>query len=303
MMLLRIDQIVLFLISILSDLLLESHHLPLTISPMTLTTIDSALYLPNADLIRRAETTLVAFTTSTKKGMWHALDKSVMLGEIRARIHDPRQVNQGGQPFCGPVSVLFELVRRNPARYVEICQSLFEQGYLQGTTQRIQASDRLRQSTQGNLRMPQVDWMVLATLREAEVTIFAVEPNAPTIIRNLTGMTKSWELIGWVKELLGYRNVKYNHAFLFSDLPVMRETDAVLKAGGVAFALITAEGLLNDRFAAFPVPNHWISLLGGVNNDGNRVTCDLYTWSKLYNLNIGTRSFKRYFWVSVTAIS
>jgi hypothetical protein len=33
------------------------------------------------------------------------------------------------------------------------------------------------------------------------------------------------------------------------------------------------------------------------------VTCDLYTWSKLYNLNVGTRSFKRYFWVSVTAIS
>jgi hypothetical protein len=269
---------------------------------MTLTLLSSQLYLPSADLVRAADASIDAFATSSKKSLWPALNKDVLIGEMRARIRDPFQVNQGGQPFCGPAAVLFELVRRNPPRYVEICQSLFENGYLPGTTQRIQSSTRLRQATQGNLHMPDVDWMVLATLREAEITIFPVEPNAPLIIRNLTGMTKSWELIGWVKELLGYRNVKYNHAFLFSDLPAMQETDAVLKAGGVAFSLITAEGLLNDRYLSFPLPNHWIALLGGVNNDGSRVSCDLYTWSKKYNLNTGVRTFKRYFWVSVTAM-
>jgi hypothetical protein len=269
---------------------------------MTLTPLSSELYLPQVDLMRDAEMAIDAFATSSAKSLWPGLSKDALIKDLRIRVRNPFSVNQGGQPFCGPAAVLVELIRRNPKRYVEICRSLFEQGYLQGTTQRIPAPPRLRQSTQGNLRMPPVDWMVLATLRESEVTLFPVEPNAPLLIRNLTGMTKSWELIGWVKELLGYRNIKYNHAFLVSDLAAIRETDSVLRAGGAAFALITAEGLLNDRFLPFPVPNHWITLLGGVKHDGSRVNCDLYTWSKTYNVNTGFRTFKRYFWVSVTAM-
>jgi hypothetical protein len=269
---------------------------------MTLTLLTAQSYLPSTEQIRDAEMALDAFATSAKKSVWPSLNKEGVMGEVRARVRNPFLVNQGGQPFCGPAAVLVELVRRQPRRYVEMCQSLFEQGYVQGTTQRITAPARLRQVSRGDLRMPQVDWMILATLRESETTLFPVQPNAPTLIRNLTGMTKSWELIGWVKELLGYQKVKYNHAFLVSDLAAMRETDAVLKAGGAAFALITAEGLLSDKFSAFPVPNHWVTLLGGVENDGSRVKCDLYTWSKAYGLNCGLRTFKRYFWVSVTAM-
>jgi hypothetical protein len=56
---------------------------------------------------------------------------------MRIRLNDPFQVNQGGEPFCEPVSILFELVRKQSLKYVQICGSLFEIGGFQGQTIRI----------------------------------------------------------------------------------------------------------------------------------------------------------------------
>jgi hypothetical protein len=82
-----------------------------------------------------------------------------VLAEMKIRLNDPFQVNQGQQPFCGPASILFELVRKQPLRYVQICRSLFETGSFKGKPDGIEALYRLRQS-RGRLRMGQADWMI-----------------------------------------------------------------------------------------------------------------------------------------------
>ncbi|MEO0824029.1 MAG: hypothetical protein AAFY67_00005, partial [Cyanobacteria bacterium J06642_9] len=172
-------------------------------------------------------------------------------------------------------------------------------------THPFQTSEALRQASQGNLRMGQADWMVLSTLRESENRIFPVEPNAPEVVRNLAGMTKSWEMKGWIREILGYDNVTYRHTYLLGDLSAMKQAQAAIDAGGVAFGLITAEGMLNDtQKPSLALPNHWIVLLGDVEitkgtfgrHDSGSISFDLYTWAQKRHVEMAEGPFEDNFW-------
>jgi hypothetical protein len=251
---------------------------------------------PDPKKVSEAEAEIAEFETSSVPGLWTAVSKPQILAEMRSRVRDPFKINQGRQPFCGPASIVFELVRKNPVRYVKICRSIYEIGGFQGQTQWIKASDRLPKS-QGELQMPQADWMVLATLREAENLIFPIDPNAPETIRNLSGMTKSWEIAGWMKEVLGYTRVRYRNAYIMGDLKAMQESDFAIQSGGVGFALITAEGLLLNKPPKIPYPSHWIVLLGNLETIAeNQIGFDIYTWGRKMTVKTDLKSLKKYLW-------
>jgi hypothetical protein len=258
------------------------------------------LYQSDPNLVNAANTAITTFEQDRTPGAWDFLDKTTIIAEIRDRVQNPFLINQGGQPFCGPASVLFELVRKQPLRYVQICQSLYTVGGFQAATQWIAAPDALRHNSRGELHMGQADWMVLATLRQSENLLFPVEPNAPELIRNIAGMTKSWEMKGWIREILGYRNADYYHAYLLNDITALTAAADTIGAGGVAFALITAEGMLQATPPPIPFPSHWIVLLGNIKIQGDRVSFDIYTWSKKLHLDLDQGAFKKYFWACVT---
>lgn len=253
-------------------------------------------------LLKQAEAAIVDFETAIAPGIWTLLDKKTLVAEMRDRVRNPYKINQGGQPFCGPASVLFELVRKNPVRYVEICRNLYQLGGFHGATQFITSSEELRRATFGNLRMGQADWMILATLREMENILFPVEPNAPDLIRNLAGMTKSWEMRGWVQEIMGYKRVDYLYTFLNNDIQAVTKAAEILRQGGVAFALITADGMLNDKPPIIPMPTHWVGLVGNISVQKDTVDFDIYTWSKKMHLQMDHGSFKKYLWAVVTGL-
>ena len=164
---------------------------------------------------------LAKFARSSQTGVWNHLDKRQLIEDIRDRLIDPYQIQQGEQPFCGPASVVFELIRKQPARYIDICQSLYEYGSFDGSTKKITVSGRLCRSY-GNLRMAQADWMLLATLRDCANTIVPVHPKAPKLIRELGGITKPWEINGWVKELLGYSTTKSHPTILSGEFRALQ---------------------------------------------------------------------------------
>ena len=267
---------------------------------------DSKHMTQGADLSIRQQalSALTAFQQSDQPGVWPHLDKGKIVAEMRSRLKNPFTVNQGQQPFCGPASILFELILKFPLRYVEMCRNLYEYGYFHSRARQINASENLRQSSQGNLRMGPADWMVLATLRESENLIFPVEPSAPTIVRNLAGMTKSWEMKGWVREILGYPNVKYRHTYILRDLKALRQAQEVIESGGVAFALITATGLLGKQDAKVTVPNHWVTIAGNVNikkgtfgrHDSGHVNFDIFTWAQKMHVDAKEGIFEDSFW-------
>lgn len=252
---------------------------------------------------------LAKFARSSQAGVWNHLDKRQIISDIRDRLIDPYQIQQGEQPFCGPAAVVFELIRKQPDRYIDICQSLYEHGSFEGYTKKIQVAGRLCRSY-GNLRMAQADWMLLATLRDCANTIVPVHPKAPKLIREFGGITKPWEISGWVRELLGYTQTKSHPTPISGEFRALQEADNTIKSGGVAFALINSQGLLgNNSFLAARFhriyPNHWVTILGDISiepptkitkNKQSRVKFDIYSWGRKICVNTNKTTIEDFFW-------
>jgi hypothetical protein len=49
---------------------------------------------------------------------------------------------------------------------------------------------------------------------------------------------------------------------------------AAVQAGGVAFALMTAHGLLSEQPFVMPGPNHWIVRLGNIQAEPQQISLD-----------------------------
>ena len=252
----------------------------------------------------KALVALDEFARSTQPGVWPHLDKTEIIQEMRARLREPFSLNQGPQPFCGPASVLFELIRKFPLRYVAMGRSLYETGKFQAIGRPIETSISLRNASKDIAYLGPADWMLLATMRESENLIFPVEPNAPEIIRNIAGMTKSWEMMGWVREILGYDHADYIHTFVLRDLTALRKAQSVIDQGGVAFGLVTANGLLSDTPPKVTVPNHWVTLVGNTDiqkgsfwrHDSGHVSFDIFTWAKKVRVDVPEGRFEDSFW-------
>ncbi|MEO0407571.1 MAG: hypothetical protein AAF289_09495, partial [Cyanobacteria bacterium P01_A01_bin.135] len=235
--------------------------------------------------------------------------KATLIQEMRARLANPFVIHQRQQPFCGPASILFELVRKQPLRYVQMGQSLYEQGTFEAKKE-VCTPESLRQASREPLGIAQADWMFLAALREAETKIFPVQPNSPKLIRNLAGMTKSWEMLGWVRNVLGYPRATYYHTYLLRDMMALRRAEQAIQGGGVAFALVTAKGMLGSATEKTPlaVPDHWVTLLestptgpdqtwrSALQPGSKTMKMDYYTWGDRRTVTIKRRAFRKYFW-------
>ena len=255
------------------------------------------------------EQQLAKFARSTQTGVWTHLDKHQIISDIRDRLNNPYQIQQGEQPFCGPAAVVFELIRKQPDRYIQICQTLYEQGTFAGYTKKFVAAGRLCRGY-GNLRMAQADWMLLSTLRDCANKIVPVHPKAPKLIRELGGITKPWEISGWTRELLGYTYTKSYPTPVSGEFRAIQEANRTIESGGVAFALINSQGLLgNNSFLAARFhrlyPNHWVTIIGNVSitaptkiikSNHNRIEFDIYSWGRKIRVSTDPGTIKDFFW-------
>jgi hypothetical protein len=233
------------------------------------------------------------FIQSTKPSAWSYLDKTEILTGMIARLHNPLQVKQGGQPFCGPAVVVFELIRKQPARYVNLCRGLFEEGLFSGVHQSMVASTRLRRSY-GDLRMAPVDWLILATLRDQANWLVPVHPKAPALLRDVAGITGPWDVTYWIKNLLGYEQVQHYYTPWGGELAAFEQAQLAIERGGIALALID-QGLLNYKVPCFSYPNHWVSILGNVELV-EKAGFDCYSWGRQISLTGELREVRRHLW-------
>lgn len=218
---------------------------------------------------------LAQFAQSTYLGVWPHLDKAQLLQELECRIRTPsslvndQMLMREQNTLSGGSAVLFSLIRKNPFRYVRLCHSLFETGGFQTLRQRIQASEYLKNSQVEQYwphpspwlspalpSMPEddthptissVDWMLLMTLYEAQLSAFpppAFMPLMPQVIVHHQQMTKPWELKGWLTDILGYRQVTFHHAHLHLGWHLLQRAAKVIAEGGVAIALVNLERLI-----------------------------------------------------------
>jgi hypothetical protein len=250
------------------------------------------------------EVAIDAFDASDHAAAWSEIDRATVIDQLQSRVAEPWQVDQGPAPLCGPSVVVYDLARRDPEAYVRLVRDLFERG--RATVPhgaRIAASAGLRGTPPHGItaedghrwQVPEVDWLVTAALRESQNLLFDISDLEG--LGAFKGATTPWEIVGWAKKLLGYRNVRFERAKAFGELgvdpgvldnilgagidevvellsagelsakEVMRESIEAVQRGGAAFWMLNASvlneparlGILGEL-----VPNiatHWVALV------------------------------------------
>ena len=248
-------------------------------------------------------TALNRFRQSSRPGVWRNIPKQRLVTDIERTIDWPLSVSQDGVPLCGPAAVVYELVRKNPARYVEICQSLYENGYFQGREERVEPSETLRNSRKHSGMSP-ADWMLCASMRDVANEIFDVEESSGEFVM---GLSTPWEMMGWTEDLLGYDNVDYESTYFYGEFKAMQKAHGAVQRGGVAFLMVHGD-IVNSRAPSFGYPNHWVSYLGGLDIDegvwyiwdSGRIHFRCYSWGREMKVNISEGPFEDGFWGVVT---
>ena len=243
--------------------------------------------------VDRVELELQAFEASTAGGVWPNIAKSDLIADIRATIADPiHEVNQNNAQFCGPTSIVLELVRRMPRRYVRLCRSLYETGTFQSRSHPVTASQGLCDASVGQ-GMSVADWMLIATMRESENAIFGVDPDASGPIAGLQGMTTPWEMEGWTSEILLKQNTAISTTFIWGEMDAIRYAEQVFAAGGVAFIMIH-DVLLSDDDDSFvpPWPTHWVVYNGGLQEWDDNLAFEVYTWGRTQTVSKSVDRFE-----------
>jgi hypothetical protein len=239
--------------------------------------------LPATD---RVELELQAFEASAAPGVWANVAKADLIADLRATLADPiHQVDQNVSQFCGPTSIVYELIRRMPRRYVRLCRSLFETGTFQSRSHPVTASQGLRDATVGQGMSP-ADWMLIATMRESENAVFGVDPNATGVMAGIQGLTTHWEMEGWTSELLLKDQTAISTTFVWGEMDAIRYAEQVWAAGGVAFIMIHDVLLTSDEDSFVPPwPTHWVVYQGGLTEAADRIDFDVYTWGSIRHVS------------------
>ncbi|MHA1267304.1 MAG: hypothetical protein ACTSRS_18850 [Candidatus Helarchaeota archaeon] len=240
------------------------------------------------------------FTKSTFPSKWRHIQKEDLLNDLRDTLADPFQINQSQTPFCGPASITFELVRREPIQYVLFMKQLFEKGqFMTKTGKVIKAGKKLLES-QVPSGVSTADWVFIGTLRDDKNLFFSIKSSGGTDNPSgAAGNTGVPAMKSWVKHILGYRKAPYKSTILYGDIRALKNASNAYNRGGVAFLLIHS-GLIDNNLPDWSgpqIPNHWISFMGNLavkrRNMADAVKFDVYSWGRRYHISTSKSTFRQ----------
>lgn len=250
------------------------------------------------------------FKQSTLSGVWPHIGKDTLVEDIRLTVLNPLHVNQQSAPLCGPTAVVYELVARQPHRFVQFCRQLWEQGFLIARGKKIKASETLKNSPDPPLSP--ANWILIATMREDENLILEIDNDVSKLEGFTGGAAWFFEILGpspmktWTKHILGYDDVGSLSTFMTEEMKALRMANDAWKKGGVAFMLIDSDMLDKGKFEPkIRLPNHWIAYHGGFKIDilKGTVAFDCYTWGKIEKLSMKFDQFENCMFGVVTGTS
>jgi hypothetical protein len=154
-------------------------------------------------------------------GFWSATDdtcfknfsRSALSVQMIARVLDYTVMNQAKSSLCGPISVVMDVARRRPDRYVEYVIDLatrrdgrlgVDENYISGLHVHIRKRSNILKAKHGEDGMNCVDYVAVAGLRNSECFLPYRSMFTSTM---LEGATMDSSIEHWLKEA-GYQNVK-----------------------------------------------------------------------------------------------
>jgi hypothetical protein len=256
---------------------------------------------------------------------WMYMDPEAVKGSVRARVRNPSLMRQMKTQFCGPISVAFELARRDPSEYVSLCERLLASG--QCTT----VSGRVIQPEDELLARPippdidPADWLFTASLRDDENWVVDVEDGTTW----LEGLTTPGEMKGWSEDILGLRDADWDLTFSSGEIRSIENCETAVQSGGVAFLNIdsnlikrgsgdleekvefTRRTLSEDGSSPQPIRSRrmddaafmdlWVAYLGNLEMTRTDIAFDVWSWGSTYSIKGTQDSCSEYLFGTVIA--
>lgn len=251
---------------------------------------------------KTVEEAINQFANSNLPSKWPHINKTDLLNDIRQTVADPYRVNQNRTPFCGPASITFELVRKQPIQYVRFLKQLYEIGQFKTKTGKIVKAGRKLLASKKPDEISVADWVFIGTLRDAKNLFVSVKSEGGTDFPSrIAGGTGVPAMKSWTKHVLGFRKAKYKSAIFFGDIKTLKKANSALRRGGVAFPVIH-KGLIEEIYTDWggpQIPNHWVVFLGNLQvkrrNVADSVQFDLYSWGQKFHIKTDKRTFRQYY--------
>lgn len=248
------------------------------------------------------EEAIEQFRNSNFPSKWPNVDKAKLLEDIIKSVKDPFQINQNYTPFCGPASITFDLVSKQPIQYVRFIKQIYEKGQFKTKDGKIIKAGRKLLESQIPIEITPADWVFMGTLRDDKNLFANVKSSGgwdnPSGIAGMTGVPA---MISWTKHVLGYRKSKYKSAAVFGDVKQLKKVSSIVNRGGAGFLLIHS-GLVGGKVPKWDgpqFPNHWIVYLGNLKlnkrNNVDAVQFDTYTWGSTVHIKTSKDNFRQFY--------
>lgn len=238
---------------------------------------------------------LHAFSTSTRVGVWPYISKQELIKKIKSNLEGVFVFEAIPQHFSGQAAIIFELLRQNPEKYIEICQSLYETGaFLLGDIL-VEPSQSLR-NNKVRFNLSAVDWMLFATLLDTEPYLF----NGTNVKKTfLNEISTPQAIAGWARLLLGYGIVEIANISLYGQIETLVKAQKIVNFGGHAFLLLDVR-LIDSDILSKASSICWVSLLpngitqvaDATSNPEYKFKFHVYFSSKIFQSIVGSKAIE-----------
>ncbi len=244
---------------------------------------------------------LAEFEKSSKAGVWKNIPKPLLITDMRDILKNPvGTIKQLNAPLCGPASILYALVRRDPVKFVRMCRDLYENGRFDTPKLKIAPSQALKDSKVG-FKMTAANWVVQASIRDSMNA--AIDFTASS--GGVAGITTAEEMQELAKEILGL-NLDNRRTYAWGEVDAIKYAKSKHDSGGVAFMLVDVSMMpprppntVRPQSAVYH-PNHWIVYDGGLKIDpgvfewtstGN-IRFDCWSWGLKLPITVSEERFE-----------
>lgn len=199
--------------------------------------------------------TVEEFRARTTKGAWSNFNRNEVADQLLERIKSPEKIQQGINNAYGPTTVLFELARFMPRRYVKMIIDLYEDGIWmsnKGSVRCTKISEKERDYFRSKNKMPIADYIAWSSMTSSPRVPFAPEFKDEEHSFWKAGIMAN-EIILWCNLLLGWRQTDIYTTTQFGRLgfkiPVLAVTEALfgLISGSAVDGLKKSKNVLRYR--------------------------------------------------------
>jgi hypothetical protein len=205
------------------------------------------------------------------------IDRRELGASLVDRIDNPGLIQQGAAPLCGPASLVFDLITRDPMGYAQFAIDLYECGRARIGRLDVEPGADLKAYAPplGRQGIDPADWITLASIRDSENWFLDYDEVGDA----LAGLTTPHELADWFSKA-GYTSVRNEANIFFNKGEDNARQANHLFQNGYRVCLFINGNMLNatKQNDKSLTPDHWVVLVSPLAFEGSTIRFDIFTW-------------------------